>query len=91
MEESEAHLFEQDDDERKERNGEDIEEEEWFGHRSDDGSDSPGSLGDFIEQDQATPIDILAYAAFDMSRDQEVPLRRTRPCRRIVVSIILVV
>lgn len=82
MERSEAHLFEEDDDEMEERNGEDI-EGELFGPRSDDGSESPGSLNDFIDEEEATPIDILAYAAFDASREETLPTRRRR---RVVVS-----
>ncbi|GAQ91008.1 hypothetical protein KFL_007120120 [Klebsormidium nitens] len=97
MEDSEAHLFDQaeiQNEQLEERNGEDI-EGELYGPRSDDGSDTPGSLDGFISEGEGTPEDGMAmYAAFDRERsveeDDDGPmlpalLRRKRG-RRIIES-----
>lgn len=92
MDESEAHLFDQaelENERLEERNGEDI-EDEVYGPRSDDGSDTPGSLDGFITEGEETPDGIGMYAAFERERSLEraAPPRRKRG-RRIVVRAFL--
>lgn len=97
MEDSEEHLFDRSElagERREERNREDI-EGELYGPRSEDASDSEGSLRDFLaredEEDEAEADGPLMYAAFARERSlspQSVLTRiRARRSRRIVVSL----
>lgn len=90
MDDSEEHFFDQAEIEAErleERNGEDI-EGELFRPRSEDGSDSEGSLNDFMTDDDESPADRSMYAALAQQNSPPVvlPAHLQRRRRRVIVS-----